>query len=135
MLTNALQRGPGPLERTSLELEDLRRAAAFRRGRELAAQRLLRESDGLVDLVEQCRLRSYQLLPTEVWARVVRFVRMVDPDLRDALGINRHPDHVGEVLFAAQEIVLRQRVEERRPRMAEIIPLFSAPVDDVASAL
>src|SRR4030088_2922426 len=132
MLTNALQRGPGPLERTSLELEDLRRAAAFRRGRELAAQRLLRESDGLVDLVEQCRLRRYQLLPTEVWARVVRFVRRVDPVLRDALGINRHPDHVGEVLFAAQEIVLRQRVEERRPRMAAIIPLFSAPVDDVA---
>ena len=135
MLTNALQRGPGPLERTSMELEDLRRSAAFRRGRELTAQRCLRESDALVDLVEQCRLRGYQLLPTQVWARVVRFVRGVDPALRDELGIDRHPDHVGDVLFLAQEIVLRERVEERRPRMAEIIPLFGAAVDNVASAL
>jgi hypothetical protein len=135
MLTNAARRGPGPLERTSMELEHLRRAAAFRRGRELGAQRRLRLSDSLVDLVEQCRLRGYQLLPTPVWAQVVRFVGMVDPSLRDELGINRHPDHVGDVLFAAQAIVLEQRLEERQPRMAEIIPLFGGTVDDIASAL
>jgi hypothetical protein len=132
----ALSRSPGPLERTAMELDDLRRAAAFRRGRELTAQRRLRESDGLVDLVEQCRLRGYVLLPTQVWARVVHFVRGVDPALRDELGIDRHPDHVGDVLFAAQEVVLRQRIDERQPRMAEIIPLFGRDrgADDLASA-
>lgn len=115
-----------------MELEDQRRAAAFRRGRELAAERRLRESDALIDLVEQCRLRDYRLVPTTVWARVVRFVHGVDPALRDELGIDRRADHVGDVMFAAQEIVLRQRIEERRPRMAEIIPLFPDDSDDVA---
>ena len=118
-----------------MELDDLRRAAAFRRGRELAAERRLRESDALLDLVEQCRLRDFALVPTSVWARVVRFVRDVDPALRDELGIDRRPDHVSDVMFAAQEVVLRQRVEERRPRMADIIPLFPDASDDLAPAL
>ena len=133
MLNPAVRRAPGPLERTAMELADLRRAAAFRRGRELAAERLVRESDALLDLVEQCRLRDYPLVPTSVWARVVRLVRGVDPALRDELGIDRRPDHVGDVVFAAQAVVLRQRVDERRPRMAEIIPLFPADRDLVSA--
>lgn len=114
----------GPLERTCAELEHLRRAAAFRRERELRARRRLRESDLLIDLIEQCRLRGYRLLPAQLWTHIVRFIGTVDKELRDDLGINRHPDHVSEVLFAAQEELLREAIEERRPQAAPIIPLF-----------
>jgi hypothetical protein len=122
-LTAARSAG-GPLERTCAELELIRRAAAFRRDRELRSRRRLRESDLLLDLIEQCRLRGFRLLPAELWTHIVRFVGTVDAQLRDDLGINRHPDHVSEVLFAAQEELLREVAEERRPQRAPIIPLF-----------
>jgi hypothetical protein len=124
-LTAAHQQG-GPLERTCAELELLRRTAAFRRERELRSRRRLRESDLLLDLIEQCRLRGYRLLPAQLWTHIVRFVGTVDAVLRDDLGINRHPDHVSEILFAAQEELLREVAEERRPQQAPIIPLFGS---------
>lgn len=135
MPNTALRRAPGPLERTAIELEHLRRAAAFRRGREMAADRRLRESDALLDLVEQCRLKDLPLVPTQLWVRIVRFVGAVDAGLRDELGINRHPDHAGDVLFSAQHVLLRHRVEERQPRMATIIQLFGGEADDQLAAV
>ena len=135
MPNTALRRAPGPLERTAIELEHLRRAAAFRRGREMAADRRLRESDALHDLVEQCRLKGLPLLPAQLWARMVRFVRGVDPGLRDELGINRDPDHVSDILFAAQQVLLRRRLEEREPRMATIIHLFGPAADEQLAAV
>jgi hypothetical protein len=122
----------GPLERTCAELDLIRRSAAFRRERELRSRRRLRESDLLLDLIEQSRLRGYRLLPAQLWTHIVRFVGSVDDALRDDLGINRHPDHVSEILFAAQEELLREAIEERQPRRAPIIPLF-APRASVAT--
>jgi hypothetical protein len=126
----ALRRSAGPLERTAIELEHLRRAAAFRRGRELLSQRRLRESDLLLDLVEECRLRGYPLIPGQVWAAVVRLVGSVHVDLRDQLGGDRHPEHVADVLFLAQEDLMARRVHDRQPRLAEIIPLFPDRPDE-----
>ena len=125
MQVTAVERSAGPLERTAAELDLIRRTAAFRRERELRSRRRLRESDLLLDLIEQCRLRGYRLLPAHLWTHIVRFVGSVDDGLRDDLGINRHPDHVSEILFAAQEELLREAIEERRPRRAPIIPLFA----------
>jgi hypothetical protein len=124
MPLTAASQAAGPLQRTCAELELIRRAAAFRRDRELRSRRRLRESDLLIDLIEQCRLRGYRLLPAQLWTHIVRFVGTVDAQLRDDLGINRHPDHVSEILFAAQEELLREVAEERRPQRAPIIPLF-----------
>ncbi len=132
MQLSAVERPGGPLERTCAELELIRRTSAFRRERELRSRRRLRESDLLLDLIEQCRLRGYRLLPAQLWTHIVRFVGSVDDGLRDDLGINRHPDHVSEVLFAAQEELLREALEERRPKRAPIIPLF-APRPSVAA--
>jgi hypothetical protein len=132
MRLSAAEQTGGPLERTCAELELIRRASSFRRERELRSRRRLRESDLLLDLIEQCRLRGYRLLPAQLWTHIVRFVGSVDERLRDDLGINRHPDHVTEILFVAQEELLREAVEERRPRPAEIIPLF-APRPSVAA--
>lgn len=125
MQLSAVEHPGGPLERTCAELDLIRRAAAFQRERELRSRRRLRESDLLLDLIEQCRLRGYRLLPAQLWTHIVRFVGSVDDALRDDLGINRHPDHVSEILFAAQEELLREAIEERRPRRAPIIPLFA----------
>jgi hypothetical protein len=124
MQLTAAHQTPGPLERTCSELELIRRTASFRRERVLRSQRRLRESDLLLDLIEQCRLRGYRLLPAQLWTHIVRFVGTVDEGLRDDLGINRNPDHISDILFAAQEELLREVSEERRPQRAPIIPLF-----------
>ena len=127
MLQHAATRLAGPLARTAAELENIHRLAAFRRERELRWHQRLRESDLILDLVEQCRLRGYPLLPGQVWASVVRLVGEVDPALRDDLGSSRRPDHASEALFAAQAEICRRRLDERRPRTARIIPLFAPP--------
>ena len=112
------------MERTCLEIARAERAAAFRRTRVSRARRSVRESDGLLELIEECRLRGWRLVPSTLWSAVVRAVGEVDSELRDELGINRDPDHVADVLFAAQEVLLAQVRQARRPALAPIIPLF-----------
>ncbi|HEX3606369.1 MAG TPA: hypothetical protein VH134_10640 [Candidatus Dormibacteraeota bacterium] len=126
MLQHAASRLAGPLARTAAELENLRRLAAFRREREMRWHQRLRESDVILDLVEECRVRGYDMLPGQVWASVVRFIGEVDPSLRDDLGSSRTPDQASEALFAAQAEICRRRLDERVPRTARIIPLFAA---------
>jgi len=119
-----LRSRPGPLATTRAELVDIERRARFRRER-LARSRLrLRESDALLDLVEECRLRDIRPLPPVLWGAVARLVGGVEPELRDELGIDRGADHVSEVLFAAQEILQAEARQELRPQLAPIIPLF-----------
>ena len=112
------------MERTCLEIAELRRAAAFRRARISRSRLRVRESDSLLDLVEECRLRGWPLVPAHLWSAVVRTVGSADPELRDELGINRDPDHVADVLFAAQEVLLARALDARQPALAPIIPLF-----------
>jgi len=117
---------PGPLEQTRAELVYLERRAVFRRERISRSRHALRHADALLDLVEQCRVYEYRLVPPVVWRAVVQFVAELDSALRDALGINRAPDHVADVLFVAQAILqARLRAERERPHIAPIIPLFS----------
>lgn len=116
----------GPLARTARELEYLTRLAAFRRERRYRSRALLHHSDALLELVEESRVRGYRLVPTPVWTEVVKLVGDVAGALRDELGIDRRPDHVTEVLFEAQDLLMVRSREERRPMQAEIIPLFPA---------
>lgn len=115
---------PGPLERTALEIRRLHGMAAFSRRRSSRSRQLLRESDALLELVEECRVRGYQLLPADVHTGVVRLIRRVDRGLRDELGINRQPDHVSDILFSAQQLLLEQARDDLHPALAPIIPLF-----------
>jgi hypothetical protein len=112
------------MERTCLEIARIERAAAFRRERISRTRLRVREADTLIDLIEECRVRDFRLIPPTLWSAVVRAVGAVDSDLRDRLGIDRDPDHVADVLFDAQEILLMRSLESRRPRLAPIIPLF-----------
>jgi hypothetical protein len=114
----------GPLERTVLELRRIDRDAVWRRPRVGRTRLLLRESDALIDLIERCRERDDRLLPTQLWSAVVRFVGALDGTLRDELGINRHPAHVVDVLFATQGVLLERARLERAPMAGRIIPLF-----------
>lgn len=107
-----------------MEIAHAERLASFRRERISKARLRVRESDDLLDLIEECRLRDWRLVPSALWAAVVRAVGAVDPELREELGINRDPEHVADVLFAAQETLLRRVREQRRPMLAPIIPLF-----------
>ena len=129
--TATASQAPGPLARTCAELDHIHRRAAFCRDREMRSRRRLRESDLLLDLVEQCRLRDYRLVPGQLWMAVVRFLGSAEPALRDELGIDRRPDHVSEILFQAQEQLLRRSIREREPRLAPIVPLFPAPSSQV----
>ncbi|MFZ2034547.1 MAG: hypothetical protein WAW53_12395 [Candidatus Dormiibacterota bacterium] len=115
---------PGPMERTCLEIARVEREAAFRRERISRTRLRVREADVLIDLIEECRLRSFRLIPASLWSAVVRAVGAVDPGLRDRLGIDRDPNHVADILFEAQEVLLMRALESRRPRLAPIIPLF-----------
>jgi hypothetical protein len=118
------RRFAGPIERTVFELRRIDRDAVWRRPRVGRTRLLLRESDGLIDLIERCRERGDRLLPTQLWSAVVRFVGARDSELRDQLGINREPGHVSDVLFATQGLLLERAREERAPVTARIIPLF-----------
>lgn len=121
------------MERTRAEIALAERLAAFRRSRVSRARRRVLESDALLDLVEECRLRGLTPVPASLWGAVVRTVGQVDPELRDQLGINRDPDHVADVLFAAQEQLLDRVRATRTPELAPIIPLFRDPVQAVAA--
>lgn len=124
MPTSPQTRIPGPLERTALEIRRLQGMAALSRRRGTRSRQLLRESDALLELVEECRIRGYHLLPAAVHTGVVRFLRRVDRGLRDELGINRQPDHVSDILFSAQQLLLEQARDDLQPALAPIIPLF-----------
>ena len=127
MISAAVLRSrPGPLAATRAELFDIEMRARFRRERLFRSRLHLRESDTLLDLVEECRIRGIRPLPPALWSAVVRLVGAVEPQLRDELGIDRSADHVSDVLFAAQEILQEETRRERQPQLAPIIPLFPA---------
>jgi len=114
----------GPLERTCLEIAAVQRAAMFRRQRVSRARERVRETDALLDLVEECRVQGRRLVPSNLWSAVVHRVGAVDRDAREELGINRDPDRVEEALYSAQEVLLQRAFDARQPRLAPIIPLF-----------
>ena len=116
-----------------MEIARAERVAAFRRSRISRARRRVRESDVLLDLIEECRLRDWRLVPSALWSAVVRAVGEVDPELRDELGINRDPEHVAGVLFEAQEQLLAQVRDSQAPSLAPIIQLFGDPHPAVAA--
>jgi hypothetical protein len=117
---------PGPMERTCLEIAAVQREARFRRRRVSQVRERVRETDALLDLVEDCRVRGLRLVPSNLWSAVVQRVGPVHREARESLGINRDPARVEDAIYAAQEVLLQRAVESRRPQLAPIIPLFPA---------
>ncbi len=113
-----------PYEATALQISAARAQEVFRsRHRRTPRQRLL-ASDQLLEEVELCRLRRAPWVAGSSWDRVCALASSVDPRLRLALGGDRHPDHVGEILFQVQARLMRAALDERRRGLAPVIPLF-----------
>src|ERR1035441_5152476 len=72
MISAAVLRSrPGPLAATRAALFDIEMRARFRRERLFRSRLRLRESDTLLDLVEECRIRGIRPLPPALWSAVV----------------------------------------------------------------
>jgi hypothetical protein len=113
----------GRLESCVLEIQELQQVARFKRQRVDHMREVIRESDALLELVEDCRIYGWKLIPKQLWHEIAHFVGSVDVRFLDRLGINRALDHVNDILFEVQQQLFAQRLGEL-PRMAEIIPLF-----------
>jgi hypothetical protein len=112
------------MARTRQEVLNIERRARFRRQRLSGARLGLRESDALLELVEECRLRDIRPLPAQLWGAVARLVGSVDPELREELGISRDADSVSDALFSAQVRLQMVARGEAQPQLAPIIQLF-----------
>jgi hypothetical protein len=94
-----------------------------RRRREQVSPRcMLRESDELMYWLEECMVQGLRLVPGWLMPRLTKLVRQADPSLHRELGRERRPEHVIEVLFRAQEVLMRDSITAREP--ARVIPLF-----------
>lgn len=109
------------LERTVHEQERALRWHRIRQ-RRLTPRALLRESDDLLYWLEECVSQEVHLAPGWLMPRLARILQQADPALQHALGRERRPAHVMEVLFKAQEKLMEQSIRAREP--AEVIQLF-----------
>lgn len=109
------------IERTALEQQ---RASYWRRRDPARASRrhLLQESDELMFWLEDCLVQGLRMVPGWVMPRFVRLLARTGADLPRAIGGERRPAELIEILYRAQERLMEQSVEARRP--AKIIPLF-----------
>ncbi len=109
------------IELTALEQQ---RAIYWRRRyRERASHRhLLHESDELMYWLEECLLQGLRIVPGWLMPRFVRLLARTDAELPRQVDGQRRPAELIEILYRAQERLMAQSVEARRP--AKIIPLF-----------
>ncbi len=109
------------IELTILE----QRRASFWRRREherLSPRYLLRESDELMFWLEECLVQGLRIVPGWIMPRLVRLLARADAELPRKLEGERRPAAVMEILYQAQERLMEQSVNSRRP--GRIIPLF-----------
>jgi hypothetical protein len=111
------------IERTVLEIAQ-HRFWAWQRKTARTPQNQLRETDRLLDAVEECRLRDIKLIPTHVWRRIVQLLGQLDGNYTERLGIDRSVDRTADVLFEAQEDLMLASRDRRHGRGTNVIPLF-----------
>jgi len=111
------------IERTVLEIERYR-FWSWQRRKAVTPRAQLRETDQLMNAVEECRIRRLHLIPTAIWRRIVHLLGQVGGDYTARLGIDRSVDRSSELLFEAQAALMRAERERRRPRPDQIIQLF-----------
>jgi hypothetical protein len=111
------------IERTVLEIAQ-HRFWAWQRKTARTPQNQLRETDRLLDAVEECRLRDIKLIPTHIWRRIVQLLGQLDGGYTQRLGIDRSVDRTADVLFEAQEALMLAARDRRRGSDGNIVPLF-----------
>src|SRR5437867_1336791 len=111
------------IERTVLEIAQ-QRLWAWQRRTDRTPRNQLRETDQLLDAVEECRLREVKLIPTNIWRRIVHLLGQLDGGYTEKLGIDRSVERTAEVLFEAQEDLMVAARSHRLARGGYVIPLF-----------
>jgi hypothetical protein len=114
------------IERTVLEIAQ-HRFWAWQRRTAPTPRNQLRETDQLLDAIEECRVRELQLIPTHIWRRIVHLLGQLDGTYTQKLGIDRSVDRTAEVLFEAQEALMLAARGRWRDRAGNIVPLFRRP--------
>src|SRR2546425_8283521 len=114
------------IERTVLEIAQ-QRFWAWQRRTARTPRNQLRETDQLLDAVEECRLREVKLIPTNIWRRIVHLLGQLDGGYTEKLGIDRSLDRTAEVLFEAQEALMVAARSRWRGRAGNVVPLFRRP--------
>ncbi len=113
------------IEQTVLEIAR-HRFWAWQRRHAPTPRNQLREADQLLGLVEECRLRRIRLIPTPVWRRIVHLLGQIEGRFPQKLGIDRSVERTSEVLFEAQELLMDEVRERRRPQPGKVVRLFRA---------
>ncbi|HYM51635.1 MAG TPA: hypothetical protein VET65_13830 [Candidatus Limnocylindrales bacterium] len=111
------------IERTVLEIARHRFWAWQRRNAATPRSRL-RETDQLLGALEECRIRRITLIPTPIWRRIVHLLGQIDARYAQRIGIDRSVELSSEVLFEAQEALMVEEQQWRRPQPNKVIPLF-----------
>ncbi len=101
------------LAATIAEQQAIEHEALFRRSRIGRTRRALRESDDLVAVVEEFRVRGHSLLPRWLWDAVAQFLWRTDRTFLATLGRERSVENVGNVLFLVQQALMSRSIEER----------------------
>jgi hypothetical protein len=115
-----------PYEVTALQIAAARAQLIFRSRHRRTPQQRLELSDVLLEHVERCRLEARCSISGPVWEQVVSLTGSVDSRLRFELGRNRHPNHVGHILFEVQARLMKAVQAEHQRGLAPVIPLFPA---------
>jgi hypothetical protein len=111
------------IERTVLEIAQ-HRFWAWQRKTAATPRNQLRETDQLLGVIEECRVRRITLIPSHIWRRVIQLLGQLDGRYAEKLGIDRSVDRTSEVLFEAQEALMLAARAARRPSASNVIPLF-----------
>jgi hypothetical protein len=109
------------IQRTAAEQA---RALRWHRHRQetVTPRALLRESDELMYGLEECLVQGMKLVPGWMTPRLTRVISAADAKLVGELRHERRPEKVIEILYRAQDELMRQAIKWREP--ARIIPLF-----------
>ena len=106
-------------------VEEQQRALYWHRRRERernAPRALLHETDEMLFWLEECLVQRLRMVPGWLMPRLVALLGKADPELPRRLGRDRRPEQVMELVYEAQDALMRQSMIARRP--APIIPLF-----------
>jgi hypothetical protein len=105
-------------------VQEQKRALYWHRKRQQqeTPRRLLHESDELLYWLEECLVQNLRIVPGWVMPRLVSLVQRADPKLCKAMGAERRPEQLMEYLYRAQEALMAESLQTRKP--ARIIPLF-----------
>ena len=111
------------IERTVLEIAR-HRFWAWQRRTAVTPRTQLRETDQLLSVLEECRLRRMRQVPTPVWREIVHLLGQIDPRYTQRIGIDRSVELSSEVLFEAQGALMDEEQKRRRQLAGKIVPLF-----------